>query len=530
MSIKRLLFAVGAVNALALGLILVIFVMQNGKMKTSTERMINIDQALLLDLNDMYAQGLQTGQATRNVLINPGDEKAKSNYKEAQEGFVKSNDEALTLSSGTMTETLKKVSALWEEDHKLKTEVQELAGSDKRNEAIELLTQKETLKWREVKSLLLEMMKEQKGLFREHLDENARAMRNGTILLTGIIALSLIGFSSFLFFINKSMQKNITQALECFDTIERGEFKEENRIVEGTNFLKDVYNKILLTLRETIINISGVAKSLTHSVNSLAEDVNQLDSGAQEQLSKIDQVASATAEMSQTIVDVAKNASYASDMAKGAAEIADKGKDTVRRATDAIIGIAESVKESSLTIEELGKSSQEIGEIVAVINDIADQTNLLALNAAIEAARAGDQGRGFAVVADEVRKLAERTSRATGEIAGKISGIQLQAGASVEAMGKSRRDAEGGVSLAEEAGKALEEIVGSTQKAMDMIQRIAAATEEQSAASEEISQNMETVTGHLNNTIKMIGNARQIMDQLNQQGKKLDQSISWFKV
>src|SRR5208337_4870883 len=254
MSIKRLLFAVGAVNALALGLILVIFVMQNGKMKTSTERMINIDQALLLDLNDMYAQGLQTGQATRNVLINPGDEKAKSNYQEAQEGFVKSNDEALTLSSGAMTETLKKVSALWEEDHKLKTEVQELAGSDKRNEAIELLTQKETLKWREVKSLLLEMMKEQKGLFREHLDENARAMRNGTILLTGIIALSLIGFSSFLFFINKSMQKNITQALECFDTIERGEFKEENRIVEGTNFLKDVYNKILLTLRETIIN------------------------------------------------------------------------------------------------------------------------------------------------------------------------------------------------------------------------------------------------------------------------------------
>src|SRR5208337_2578761 len=168
--------------------------------------------------------------------------------------------------------------------------------------------------------------------------------------------------------------------------------------------------------------------------------------------------------------------------------------------------------------------------IVSVITDIADQTNLLALNAAIEAARAGDQGRGFAVVADEVRKLAERTSRATGEIAGKISGIQLKAGASVEAMGKSRKDAEGGVSLAEEAGKALVEIVGATQKAMDMIQRIAAATEEQSAASEEISQNMETVTGHLNDTIRMIGNSREIMDQLNQQGKKLDQSISWFKV
>ena len=530
MSIKRLLFAVSLANAFALGLILVIFVVQSGKMQTRTEQMINIDQELLLDLNNMYAQGLQSGQATRNVLINPGDEKGKRNYKEAQKAFVKSSDEAVTLSSGPMKETLKKVSALWDEDDKLKTEVQALAEADKKNEATELLVQKETSKWREVRSLLLEMTKEQKNLFVERLAENARAMRNGTILLTAIIALSLIGFSCFIFFINRKVQSNISHALECFDTLERGELRDECKIVDNTNFLKDVYNRILSILRETIVNISGVAKSVTQSVKSLAEDVNHLDSGAKGQLSKIDQVASATAEMSQTIVDVAKNASYASEMAKGAVDIADKGKETVRRATDAIIGIAESVKESSNTIEELGNSSREIGEIVAVINDIADQTNLLALNAAIEAARAGDQGRGFAVVADEVRKLAERTSRATGEIAGKISGIQVQAGASVEAMGKSRKDAEGGVSLAEEAGKALEEIVGATQKAMDMIQRIAAATEQQSAASEEISGNMESVTVHLNETVRMIGSARQIMDHLRQQGEKLDQSISWFKV
>ncbi len=331
MSIKRLLFAVGVVNAFGLVFILVIFVMQSGKMKARTERMINIDQELLLDLNNMYSQGLQSGQATRNVLINPDDEKAKSNYKDAQEGFVKSNAESLKLSSGTMTETLKKAGALWEEDGKLKGEVQALAGSDKRNEAIELLTRKETPKWREVRSLLLEMMKEQKGSFREHLAENERAMRNGTILLSCIIAFALIGFSSFLFFINNRMQKNMTQALECLGTLERGEFKEECKIVESSNFLKDIYNRILLTLRETILNISSVAKSVSQNVNALAEDINQLDSGAKEQLSKIDQVASATAEMSQTIVDVAKNASFASEMAKGAADIADKGTDTVRR-------------------------------------------------------------------------------------------------------------------------------------------------------------------------------------------------------
>ncbi len=530
MNIKKLLLVVGIANAVVLGVILALFIVHNGKVKSRTEKMINIDQALLLNLNDMYAQGLQTGQATRNVLINPNDEKAKSNYKEAHEIFIKANDAAIKLSSGKMQEEMKKIKSIWEEDHKLIPEVQGLAGSGKRDEAIALLTQKEASKWREVRSSLLEMMKEQKGKFKEKLGEDEKAMRSGTTLLIAIILLSLIGFSAFLFIINKTMQKNMANALECFTTLERGELKEECRITDESNFLKDIYNKILMTLRGTMLKISSVAGGVTHDVSSLAERINTMDTGAKEQLSQIDHVASATTEMSQTIIDVAKNASFASEAAKEATSIAGKGKDTVKKAVDAIIGIAESVKESSRTIEELGKGSQEIGEIVAVINDIADQTNLLALNAAIEAARAGEQGRGFAVVADEVRKLAERTSKATGEIAEKIKGIQVQSEASVEAMEKSSKDAEGGVNLADEAAKALEEIVNATQKAMDMIQRIAVATEEQSSASEEIAHNMETITGHINNTVRMIEDARQIMDRLNLQAKELDQSISWFKV
>lgn len=530
MNIKRLLFVVGIANAVVLGIILALFFIHNEKMKARTEKMINIDQALLLNLNEMYAQGLQTGQATRNVLINPRDEKAKSNYKEAHEIFVKANDEAIKLSSGEMQDGLKKIKALWDEDHKLKTEVQELAVSGKRDEAIALLTQKETPKWRNVRSSLLEMMKEQKGMFIKKIKEDERAMRSGTTLLIVIILLSLIGFSVFLLIINKSIEKNMANALECFTALERGELKKECMITDESNFLKDVYNKILMSLRETMLKISDVAGSVTQDVSSLAERINNIDAGAKEQLSQVDHVASATAEVSQTIIDVAKNASYASEAAKEATGIADKGKNTVKKAVDAIIDIAESVKESSHTIEELGKSSQEIGEIVAVINDIADQTNLLALNAAIEAARAGEQGRGFAVVADEVRKLAERTSKATGEIAEKIKAIQAKSEASVESMEKSSRNAEGGVTLADEAANALEEIVVATQKAMDMIQRIATATEEQSSASEEIAHNMESIRELVNTTVRMIGDAHQIMNRLNSQAKELDQSISWFKV
>ncbi len=530
MNIKKLLFTVAIVNALVLAAILALFVVYNQDMKARAERMISFDQALLMDLTGMYANGLQTEQATRNILLNPTDEKAKENYEAASKDFVKEHDDAVKLSSGKLQVRLRNLKTVWEEDNRLKKDVQDLALSGKKEEAVAVLTVQETPKWRDLKSSLLDMIKAQKGTFSESLQENEKATRKGTVLLIAIILLSVVGFSAFLYFINRTIQKNMTHALDCFTTIEKGELKEECSITDKGNFLKDIFNKVLLSLRETVVNITRVAKGLSQDVGLLSQGVNNIDAHAKDQLAQIDHIASATAEMSQTIIDVAKNASNASEMAKGATDIANKGKDTVRRAVDAIMGISDSVRESSNTIEELGRSSHEIGEIVAVINDIADQTNLLALNAAIEAARAGEQGRGFAVVADEVRKLAERSSKATGEIAEKIKSIQMKSVASVESMAKSTRNADGGVALAGEAANALDEIVAATQKAMDMIRRIAAATEEQSSASEEISQNMDNITENLNSTVAMINDAKAVMDRLHSQAGDLDRSISWFKV
>ncbi|MFZ5997531.1 MAG: methyl-accepting chemotaxis protein [Nitrospirota bacterium] len=530
MSIKRLLMIVGVANAVVLGIILALFIVHNGKAHKRLEKMLAVDQALLLSLNEMHIDGIQTEQATRNVLINPNDETAKENYRKAHEEFIKENENAIKLATGKMQEQLKAVREGWNEAHKLKMDVQDLAVSGKKDEAVSMLVQKETPKWREIKASIVQLTKEQENTFKRSEEEGNKADKRGTAILVVVIVISLLGFSGLLFIINKTIQKNMAQALECFNTLERGELKEENKISDTGNFLKDVYNKILSTLRDTVVKISTVSSTVKQDVGILKEKVDKIEGSAKEQLSQVDHIASATAEMSQTIIDVAKNASSASEGAREAAAIAQKGKDTVKKAADAITGIAESVRNSSHTIEELGNSSKEIGEIVAVINDIADQTNLLALNAAIEAARAGEQGRGFAVVADEVRKLAERTSKATGEIAEKINAIQVQSQASVEAMVKSTQDAESGVSLADEALKALEEIVGATDKAMDMIQRIATATEEQSSASEEIARNMENITQLVNATSQMIAEARQTMDRLHIQEQELDRSISWFKV
>jgi methyl-accepting chemotaxis protein len=155
--------------------------------------------------------------------------------------------------------------------------------------------------------------------------------------------------------------------------------------------------------------------------------------------------------------------------------------------------IAEAVRATAKKVDELGKSSDQIGRIVGVIDDIADQTNLLALNAAIEAARAGEQGRGFAVVADEVRKLAERTTSATKEIAQMIENIQDETRVAVSAMEAGTSQVEEGVKSTAQAGDSLKEIIQMAEQVGEMIAHIATAATQQSSATEQVNQNMDQI-------------------------------------
>src|SRR5271169_2183917 len=385
MNVKNLLITVGSVNVVVLLIILAFFIRYNNKIEKNNERMINTDQALLLNLNEMYAAGLQTGQATRNVLINPKDEQAKENYRKAHEDFLTNYNLAVKRAEGEVKESLLKIQALWESDHQLKTEIQNLSVTNKRAEAVEILSQKETKKWREAKDLILRLTGEQKKIFDVSLENGRLAMQNGTILLVIVILLSIVGMSIFLVVINRMMNRSMSHAMACFTSLESGELKEENLLTDHANFVKDVYNRILVSLRKTIMNIASIGNTVTMEVETLAGTVEMVNNGAREQRSQIEQIATATTEMSQTILEVAKNVSVSSDAAREASRSANDGKDAVRKVVEAIVGIAESVRTSAATIVELGKRSQEIGDIVTVINSIADQTNLLALNAAIEA-------------------------------------------------------------------------------------------------------------------------------------------------
>jgi methyl-accepting chemotaxis protein len=235
-------------------------------------------------------------------------------------------------------------------------------------------------------------------------------------------------------------------------------------------------------------------------------------------------------EMTKTIVENSKNASDTAVTAKQAKEAAEAGGKVVEETVEGMKRIAEVVNMSAETVKALGKSSDQIGEIIGVIDDIADQTNLLALNAAIEAARAGEQGRGFAVVADEVRKLAERTTKATKEIATMIKQIQADTQGAVVSMEEGTKKVGEGIALADKAGVSLKEIVGISQKVTDMVTQIAAASEEQSSASEQISKNVEAISAVTGETAQGTQQIARAAEDLNRLTEELQGLVAKFRL
>jgi methyl-accepting chemotaxis protein len=248
-------------------------------------------------------------------------------------------------------------------------------------------------------------------------------------------------------------------------------------------------------------NLRGLVHSMAHAAEQVASASEQISSSATQQAhagevqkGQATQVGVAMQEMSATVRDVSENSQRAADAARHAAETARQGGLIVEASLSTMRRIAESVSATAAKIGQLGRSSDQISRIIAVIDDIADQTNLLALNAAIEAARAGAQGRGFAVVADEVRKLAERTTSATKEVAHMVESIQGETKNAVAGMNEGTRQVQEGVETTSRAGDSLKQIIQMSEEVGEMISHIATAATQQFSATEQVNQNVEQIT------------------------------------
>ncbi len=388
----------------------------------------------------------------------------------------------------------------------------------------------------QISAMLAESCLEMVKFQADHTAVGAKEAR--TTYMRARLFLMILGAAVFVFavflasFLARSITKPLSEGVTVAHRIAEGDLTAhiDTSATDETGQLLGAMKEMVTKLQHIIGEVkvaAGNISSASHELNSSSESMSL---GAGEQAGRATQVATASEQMSQTILDIAKNTSSIETSATGTAKLAKDGEEVVDRSVDKVKSIARTLDQSSQLIRSLGDRSNQIGAIIGVINDIADQTNLLALNAAIEAARAGDAGRGFAVVADEVKKLAERTGKSTSEIGGMIKSIQDEVRQAVVSMENITKEVKMGVDLSSQAGDVLRDIVESINQLHTMVQQIASATEEMAATSDEINRDIETIAAVSKDTSGNSEHIARASQELSDLSINLEKVVGGFRV
>ncbi|MDO7641939.1 MAG: methyl-accepting chemotaxis protein, partial [Reinekea forsetii] len=294
-------------------------------------------------------------------------------------------------------------------------------------------------------------------------------------------------------------------------------------IADSINFAIDQMRSLVSSINTTAVQVSSAAQETQATAMHLAE-------ASEHQAQEIAGASAAVNEMAVSIDQVSANAAESAAVAERSVAIAKKGSDVVQATINGMDNIREQIQETSKRIKRLGESSQEIGDIVSLINDIADQTNILALNAAIQASMAGDAGRGFAVVADEVQRLAERSSAATKQIGALVKTIQNDTNEAVISMEQTVAEVVRGARLAQDAGVALEEIESVSKNLADLIQNISNAARQQASSAGHISNTMNVIQEITSQTSAGTTATARSIGNLAQLANDLQSSVAGFKL
>ncbi len=325
--------------------------------------------------------------------------------------------------------------------------------------------------------------------------DRQNAASNGTALAIGLAA-ALIGLG-LMWLAARGVTRPLLEVAARLEDIASGEGDLTRRLEyarrDELGRLAGGFNRFLDKLQPIIAEVKRSVQDARGTADRSSAIASQTSAGMQQQLRDVDQVATASQEMSATAHDVANSAAQAADAARHADEATREGLTLIDRTTLSIERLAQELNTAMGQVEGLAASSERIGSVLEVIRAIAEQTNLLALNAAIEAARAGEAGRGFAVVADEVRGLARRTQDSVEEIRQVIEGLQSGTHDVVDSMNSSQRQAQGSVEQVEQAVVALRRIGDAVTVISDMNLQIASAAEEQSAVAEDITANVAAI-------------------------------------
>jgi len=481
--------------------------MRNATAKFDT--FIQQDQAFLMTSNTLYAQGLQMGQALRNIILAPGNEQSYKNLAAAREAFRKELPKAEALAQGDATSAaaLAKVSSLHQQQGDLQDKIVALA---KQNQAaaIAMLNADETPLWRQIRGELLNIIKEKSAAVdqaKAELTEHTQAM---LVLSVAFAAGAIIAGAGVSFWLTRSIMRQLggepEYAAAIAGEIAAGDLTARIAVDDERNTMSLMYamRQMQQSLASLIDEVRNGATTITTASGELALGNLDLSARTEEQAGTLEETAASMEEITSTVQQNTENVRQANELAHKASEVAIKGGEVV----EDVVG----------TMGSINESAKRIVDIIGVIDSIAFQTNILALNAAVEAARAGEQGRGFAVVAAEVRNLAERSASAAKEVK--------------ELINDSVDKVDTGSRLVNAAGVTMSEVVASVKRVTDIMGEITFAGQEQSAGIAQISEAIVQMDHVTQQNSALVEEAAAAADSMQAQAKILSAAVSKFKL
>ncbi len=457
-----------------------------------------VEGGRLNEFRVMQTEGLQAGQAMRNMTLNPKDQKAKDHLKEAEKRFAAALDSVKSSAkTASEREFADGLASAWQADQDAQGQVIDRIDAGDIAGATNLITTNEVKKWRVVRGMLIQHINDLDAARKDNLkrlmvkltvarDESLIASLAGVLLGSAIVFMVLMGMFRRLNMIGAFMGELREGRLDAsLNTHDRHD--EFSVVIESAE-----------RLREKLLNTSGTLVSTSEQLNGMADAMLRISASVSESLAQqareSDMSAASMEEMSSTVLEVARNTAMTAEAATLAVNQANEGVVQTENARRSIDELDREMQEAAQSIDTLKAKGVAIGQVVNLISDIASQTNLLALNAAIEAARAGDHGRGFSVVAEEVRTLATKTQDSTQKIGEMIDDLRNDIETTVLMVQNGHNRMEMVKDNAESTGDMLERIAKSAGNIGDMATQIASATEEQSAVAAEMTRNIHAIS------------------------------------
>lgn len=510
LSVKLMIFSLTIVVISSMS---ILFMIQSlTRSNEALQQFAKQDATFLSSTINVYALGLQRGQAVRNVMLNPTDQKAKDNFEKAVQDTQQTFEQLKTQAPAFGLEAqLAQIERDSTADIELQKEVVDFISTGKMKEAHNLLTDKETPQWRKVKDQYFTF----EANVRKKLGEKADTMQQqgdrvvvASYVLLAVLLLIVIGLSYYQrkMFVDPlvRMQNYVTQIAEGNLKIEDLEIRSKDEIGElATSFnrMRENLGQLVTQLNRSSQQVAASSQELfesteriTNTTRGVAGTIEEVAAGAMRAASIGEEGARGVEEAARSIQVIAESVSNVAEFSYESKREADQGNQAIQKVIAQMDVISESVVISSELVQNLGERSQKIGTFIDLITQISNQTNLLALNAAIEAARAGEHGKGFAVVADEVKNLAEESKQSAEQIVVLIAEIQNDIQQVIERMAREVKEVETGRVLSDRAGESFAVILQDIGQVAEQIQEVSAASEELSAGSEQVATSVEQMS------------------------------------